>query len=91
MQIERILHPKFAWIFFFCALLYFMGAMGVSILSVRADHEMARNRDEIRNQQKLLKTLQMEEATLTREARIRSFSRENDLKRVAPASVIYLP
>ncbi len=91
MRIERILHPRFAWIFFFCALLYFMGAMGVSILSVRADHEMARNRDEIRNQQKLLKSLQMEEAMLTREARIRSFARENDLKRVAPASVIYLP
>ncbi len=68
-----------------------MGAMGVSILSVRADHEMARNRDDIRNQQKLLKSLQMDEAMLTREARIRSFSRDNDLKRVAPASVIYLP
>lgn len=63
----------------------------MSILSVRADHEMARNSDEIRNQQKLLKSLQMEEAVLTREARIRSFSRANDLKRAAPASVIYLP
>jgi cell division protein FtsL len=91
LRIERILHPRFAWVFFFFALLYFLGAMSVSILSVRADHEMARNRDEILNQKKLLKSLEVEEAMLTREARVREYSRTHGLKRVPPATVVYIP
>lgn len=91
MRLERLLHPRFAWIFFFCALLYFLGAMGVSILSVRADNEMVRNRDEIRKQEKLLKSLEMEEAMLTREVRVRNFSRDHGLKRVPPGTVVYIP
>lgn len=91
MRLERLLHPRFAWIFFFCALLYFLCAMGVSILSVRADNEMVRNRDEIRKQEKLLKSLEMEEAMLTREVRVRNFSRDHGLKRVPPGTVVYIP
>ena len=91
MRLERILHPRFAWVFFFLALLYFLGAMSVSILSVRADHEMARNRDAILKQEKLLKSLEMEEALLTRETRVREYSREHGLKRVPPATVVYIP
>ena len=91
MRLERILHPRFAWVFFFLALLYFLGAMSVSILSVRADHEMARNRDAILKQEKLLKSLEMGEAMLTRETRVREYSREHGLKRVPPATVVYIP
>ncbi len=73
------------------ALAFFLIGMGVTILSVRADHQAARLRDEIRAQQKREKNLELEQSTLTRESRMRTFSRERNLNRAAPASVIYLP
>ena len=91
MHIEGILRPRFAWIYFLSALAFFLIGMGVTILSVRADHQAARLRDEIRAQQKREKNLELEQSTLTRESRMRTFARERNLNRAAPASVIYLP
>lgn len=91
MRIEGVLRPRFAWLYFLGSLTFFLFGMGVTILSVRADHEAARLRDEIRVQQKQEKNLELEQSMLTRESRIRTFAQEHNLNRAAPASVIYLP
>lgn len=80
-----------AFLFFASGIGGLLLAMSVSIESVRIKRKVIVLNGEVVRAQSRAKELEEEVIGLTREARLRKYARDNQLKRALPAEVLYLP
>lgn len=80
-----------AFAFFLGGMAGFLLAMSVSIESVRVKRNLTALNARIAQQRTRQEALEESVIALTRESRLRAYSRSNHLARALPGEVIYLP
>lgn len=80
-----------AFLFFVSGIIGLLGAMSVSIESVRIKRNITLLNREIVSKESRTKELEEDMIGLTKESRLRGYARANHLERALPAEVLYLP